>query len=436
MNTTKHVSLNLNIRGLGQSATLGIKDICRRLRREGRRIYDFGLGQSPFPVPAPVVESLRHSAHEKDYLPVKGLPALREAVADFHKRTDGLDAHPDNVLVGPGSKELMFILQLVYYGEIIVPTPCWVSYVPQAKIIGRRVSLADASWETRWKLFAEQFHHSIELVHDDFRPRLLVLNYPSNPCGTSYSEQELKELAEVARKYQIVVLSDEIYGQLHHEGKHVSIARFYPEGTIVSSGLSKWCGAGGWRLGTFLFPPDLDWLLDAMSSAASETYTSVSAPIQHAAVTAFRGGVQIERYLWRARRVLKALSEECVRILNHCGVRVHTPDGAFYLFLDFTPLTESLESRGISNSIDLCSKLLSDTGVAILNGAAFARSRSELTARLSYVDFDGDRALAASETIPLDQPLPEGFLEQWCPNVLEGVRKIADWARGEIASEG
>jgi aspartate aminotransferase len=124
MNLQKHVSLNINIRGIGQSPTLAINEKVKLLQSQGQKVYNFGLGQSPFPVPAPVVEALRLHAHEKDYLPVKGLPALREAVARFHKQKDNVEARPEGVMVGPGSKELMFLLQLIFYGEIIVPTPC------------------------------------------------------------------------------------------------------------------------------------------------------------------------------------------------------------------------------------------------------------------------------------------------------------------------
>jgi aspartate aminotransferase len=428
LNTQKPTSLNLNVRGLGLSATLAIKARCRQLRNEGKTVYDFGLGQSPFPVPTPVVEALRLAAHEKDYLPVEGLPALREAIACFHKNKDGIEVHPDNVLVGPGSKELMFLVQLVYYGEIVLRSPCWVSYMPQARILGRRIHLFHTSYESGWKITAEQLQRSFEVVEDDLRPRLLVLNYPSNPTGHTYSPDELKEIADVARKFEVIVLSDEIYAQLHHTGRHVSIARFCPERTIISSGLSKWCGAGGWRLGTFSFPPDLGWLRSAMAAVASETYTTVSAPIQHAAVQAFRGGVEIERYLWHARRILAELASRSVSLLRQAGIRVHMPLGAFYLFLDFTPLADRLRARGIDGGRELCDRLLEETGVAILPGVAFARSRSELTARLSYVDFDGDRALAASEKVPLDQELPGEVVEHCCERVLEGVRRISEWA--------
>jgi aspartate aminotransferase len=225
----------------------------------------------------------------------------------------------------------------------------------------------------------------------------------------------------------VIVLSDEIYAELHHQGEHVSIERFYPDGTIVSTGLSKWCGAGGWRLGTFAFPNSLRWLLDAMAAVASETYTSTSAPIQHAAVTAFRGGLQIEQYLWRTRKILRALSHELVASLKGCGVAVAEPEGAFYLFPDFGPLARKLHDRGITTSSQLCERLLEETGVAILPGIAFGRPPGELTARLAYVNFDGARALAAAETIPLERPIERVFLERYCAPTLEAVEHLCTW---------
>ncbi len=427
----KHVSLNLDTRGLDQSATLAINDRSRLLQEEGKIVYRLGLGQSPFPVPQPVVDALKLHAREKDYLPSKGHAQLRKEVAEFHRRKDGVDVHAENVLIGPGSKELMFLLQLVYYGELIVPTPCWVSYVPQARIIGRRVHLIHTSFEDRWHMTAARLEELCEQEKDQFRPRILILNYPGNPDGCTYSSTELKELAEVARRYEVVLLSDEIYGQLHHEGAHISVARYYPEGTIISSGLSKWCGAGGWRLGTFTFPKELDWLLENMAAVASETYTSVSAPIQYAAVRAFQGGVKIERYLWHARRILALLGNQSAKMLQEADIKVHAPEGAFYLFLDFSNHAASLGRRGIVDSDKLCERLLEDTGVAILPGRSFERPNGELSARLAYVDFDGAKALTASETIPLEDKLPDDFTKLWCHNVIKSIQLIVDWVKQE-----
>ncbi len=419
------INLNLSVRGMTASATLAIQERCAAMRAERRDVFRLGLGQSPFPVPRPVVEELRVNAHQKDYLPVRGLPALREAVAEYNIRSQGVPRTADDILIGPGSKELMFILQMVYYGEIVIPSPAWVSYAPQARIAGRQIHWVHTRRESGWKLTPTELE---SVCRDDpDRPRLVVLNYPSNPTGGSYLEEELKALADVARTYRVVMLSDEIYGELHFSGRHVSIARFYPEGTIISSGLSKWCGAGGWRLGTFSFPNTMDWLLEAMATVASETYTSTSAPIQYAAVPAFRGSESLEQYLGNARRILGALGGGCASRLGATGADVLQPTGGFYLFPDFSPLSEKLRARGITTSRALCEKLLEETGVATLPGSEFGRPASELTVRLSLVDFDGAKAMAALELVPRDAPVTEDFLRNHCDHTLRAVDIMADW---------
>jgi aspartate aminotransferase len=301
--------------------------------------------------------------------------------------------------------------------------------VPQAKIIGKKISIIHSSYKDKWQLSPSLFKKFLEKREDKNAPALLILNYPGNPDGVSFKESDLKEVAELARAHNILTLSDEIYGQLHHEGRHVSIGKFYPEGTIISSGLSKWCGAGGWRLGTFTFPKQLKWLMEKMSIVASETYTTVSAPIQHAAIQAFRGGMEIEEYLQHVRRILSTLGKACAKILNQAGVKTHMPMGGFYLFIDFTAQKEVMKTRGIENSATLCRRLLDETGVAILHGSSFSREEQELTARLAYVDFDGARALAASRTIPLHDALPADFCKVYCSSVIAGVTAIAEWVK-------
>jgi aspartate aminotransferase len=421
------VQLNLNVRGVPQSATLAIKARCAELEKAGREVFDFGLGQSPFPVPEIVVEELRRNAHQKDYLPVKGLPQLRETVAEHLRHRFGIECSAEDVLIGPGSKELMFLLQLVYYGDLVVPTPAWVSYAPQAHIIGRHVRFVVTAPENGRRLTPEQLEHLCRL--DPNRPRIVILNYPSNPTGGTYRETELEELAEVANQYRVILLSDEIYGELHHEGAHRSIVPLYPQGTIFSSGLSKWCGAGGWRLGIFVVPRSLRWLLEAMASVASETYTSTSAPIQYAAVKAFEHGDDIEEYLRACRRILKALGRNLVEILRRVGVAVAEPAGAFYLYLDFTPLAERLEGRGITAADQLCESLLEETGVAVLPGFHFGSPPGELAVRLSYVNFDGRRALQESLRRGDGGELDELYLRDYCQKTIEGGRRLANWLR-------
>ena len=419
------INLNLNVRGIPQSATLAINEKSEELKREGKTVYKLGLGQSPFPVPQPVVEALKVNAFQKDYLAVKGLYQLRVAIAEYYARSQGLDYDFEDVLIGPGSKELMFLLQFVYYGDLVIPTPSWVSYAPQAQIIGRHVRWIPTRRVDKWKLTSEEL-----ITHckdDPVRPRIVILNYPSNPSSLTYSVEELKKIAAVAKKYKIILLSDEIYGELHHEGKHISIARFYPEGTIISSGLSKWCGAGGWRLGTFVFPSNLRWLLNSMAAVASETFTATSAPIQYAAVTAFKGGAKIETYLKNSRNILKKLGTLITDKLIKTGVYAAYPEGGFYVFPDFTAFKDKFNSIGITTGKQLCEKLLEETGVAILPGIAFGRPENELTARIAYVDFDGTRVINAVEKLKNGKEIDEGFLNTYCGNTIKAVDILCDW---------
>ncbi|MBL4539037.1 MAG: aminotransferase class I/II-fold pyridoxal phosphate-dependent enzyme [Oceanicaulis sp.] len=419
------VQLNLNIRGLGLSATLAINERSAALMKQGRKVSKLGLGQSPFPVPDIMQKALRDNAFQKDYLPVQGLYSLRESICRYLERTQGLDFDPEDILVGPGSKELMFLLQLVYYGDLLIPTPSWVSYAPQAQIIGRPIRWLPTAPDTGLGVTPEVLHRACEADPD--RPRLLILNSPGNPTGTAYTPDQMLGIAEAAREHRLLLLSDEIYGGVQFDGKHHSAARYYRGGTIISDGISKWAGAGGWRLGFFAFPKSLSWLKDAMSTAASETYTSVSAPIQHAAKLAFEGGPEMELYLTRSRQVLEALANFVTDQLTDAGAQVNPIRGGFYAFPNFDPLRGALNARGITTSTQLCEALLEDTGVATLPGSAFGRPESELSLRLAFVDFDGELALRA---LSEGETLDEAFLNRHCSRVIEGIKAMAHWARG------
>lgn len=419
------VDLNLNIRNLKKSATLEINEKSRHLQQQGKRVFRLGFGQSPFPVPAPVVRALQAHAHEKDYLDVQGLWQLRDAIAGFYKRRHGLDRTAEDILIGPGSKELLFLLQLVYYGNLVIPSPSWVSYSPQATIVGRHVQWLDTSRAFDFRLTPEDLDNLCK--KDPDRPRIVILNYPSNPTGSTYRIERLQELAEVAKKYRVILLADEIYGELHHRGEHVSIAKFYPEGTIVSTGLSKWCGAGGWRLGAFIFPKSLAWLREAMAIVASETYTSTSAPIQYAAVTAFQENVEIDEYLQKAQRILGAIGNTVHQHLQDMNVHAPVPQGGFYLFPDFEYYRENLAKRGITTSVELCDQLLEETGIAFLPSSDFGRPPQELTVRLSYVDFDGQQALDLASANQNGTPLGHKYVQQAAPRMMEAMESLKNW---------
>jgi aspartate/methionine/tyrosine aminotransferase len=409
------------IRNIIPSATLAINEQSAAMIASGRHVVRFGFGQSPFPVPDIVRDSLRAHAHEKAYLPVKGLQSLRESAAAFLSRTRKLDLSAEQVLIGPGSKELIYLMQACLNGTLYLPTPSWVSYAPQSEIIGNDVRWLHKHASMDWKITAATLDETVD------SPGFLILNYPNNPTGVTYTAQELQALAEVARAKELLVISDEIYAMTHFEGAHVSIATYYPEGTIISTGLSKWCGAGGWRLGIAAFPEACSELMLFVAILASETFTSVSAPIQFAAITAYQHLDELERYLTNTRKILKVVAFQAYDWLHAINIECAKPEGGYYLFVDFRNYKEQLRARGITTSDALCKALLQEQAVALLPGSVFGHAAEELTGRLSYVDFDGAEALRHIDS--LDEEHPEEWLVQYVPNLKLGVDRIAEWLR-------
>ena len=175
---------------------------------------------------------------------MQGLSELRDAIAKYTTNKKNYSYNSNQVIVGPGSKELMFLLHVLFDGDIILPAPSWVSYEPQSIILKKNYSFLDTSYDSSWKINSDQLEKKCSEIEG---LKLLILNYPGNPTGLSYSGSELQSIANVCKKNNTLILSDEIYSRLHHKNHHRSISKYFPEGTIITSGLSKWCGAGGWR---------------------------------------------------------------------------------------------------------------------------------------------------------------------------------------------
>ena len=381
-------NLNINLNNLRPSATLAINELSTKLSNEGVEIYKFGFGQSPFPVPKKIVKALQANAHQKDYLPVKGLFKLREVIAGFFNKNYKLPTTAEDIMIGPGSKELIYNFQLAYnIDELLLPSPSWVSYEPQAQLNNRKTVWLKTEEKNNWKISSTDIINHCE--NSPNKNRALILNYPSNPVGCTYSATELENLSSTLRKYKIIVIADEIYGEVTFNGNHKTMANYYPEGTIISTGLSKWAGAGGWRLGVFVFPENLRYILNAMAIIASETYTSTSAPIQYAAVEAYKIDDELKTYLNDSRKILEAIGLYVYHRLLKLGVTIPKPEGGFYLFPNFKKYKTALHKKGIFTSGEFCNSLIKETGVALLPGEVFGHPKDIFTARLSYVDFDG-----------------------------------------------
>jgi aspartate aminotransferase len=360
---------------------------------------------------------------------VQGLPLLRERVAEFHRTVDGIDARADDVLIAPGSKILIYAVMAAFEkADVLMAAPAWVSYAPQARLLGHTPIHVETRHETRWRVRPEAIARAVTTKSDTSVPTLMILNHPGNPDGLSYTDDELRALADELARHEVLVVSDEIYGLLNHTGAHVCLARHYPQASVVTSGLSKWCGAGGWRLGTALLPQALDGeFKQTMLGIASETYSCAALPVQLAACEAYRWNDATRDYVAHQRRLLAAIGNWVADKLANAGVRVHRPDGGFYLFPDFSGHADALRRAGVNSSQALCERLLADTGVALLPGDAFGMAPHHLCARLAYVEFDGARALEASRELSLARPLDANALQAIFGKTVRGVRKLTQW---------
>ena len=404
------------LKNIKTSSTLAINELSLKLQEDGKTIYKFGLGQSPFPIPDIIVKELQYHAHQKNYLDVSGLLELREVVAKYHSKKNKYPYTADNIIIGPGSKELIFQTQLIMDGDLLLPSPSWVSYEPQANIINKKIHWLNTTAKTNWHLSPQTLDELCKKLQ--IETKLLILNSPNNPSGTIHGD--LKTLAKVSKKHDIIIIADEIYAELDFTGEYKSLTHYYPEGTIISSGLSKWCGAGGWRLGTFIFPNELDHIRQTLRSVVSETFTAVSAPIQYAAIKAYTE--DYSNYLYHSRKILNCIATYVYNELTESGLDCQKPQGGFYMLCDFSNVITI--SNEISNSTLLTKKILKDTGFAMLPGSDFGINENHLITRIAFVDFDGKQALDLANN---QSHLSEEFLKKACPNIVNGINELKDW---------
>ena len=405
-----------NLINIKTSSTLGINELSIKLENDGREIFKFGLGQSPFPVPDVVVKELKNNAHKKEYLNVSGLYELRQQVAQYHSKKNRYFYDAENIIIGPGSKELIFQTQLVLEGDLLLPIPSWVSYEPQAHILNKKIHWIETTAKDNWHLSPKSLDNHCKKIKNV--QKLLILNSPNNPSGTIHPN--LKELAAVAKAHNLIIIADEIYAELNFEGNYESITHYYPNGTIISSGISKWCGAGGWRLGNLVFPKELKNICKVLRSVVSETFTSVSAPIQYAAIKAY--SEDHTQYLYYSRKILKCIANYIYKKLTDVGVLCQKPQGGFYILCDFSSVIS--KTNEIVDSKSFCSKILDETGFAMLPGLDFGISKDRLIARLAFVDFDGRHVLnIASKNVSLD----DKFVMEHCPKISKGIESLIDW---------
>lgn len=375
------------------SLTIAISTVARRMIAEGKNVISLSQGEPDFQTPDNIKAAAIRAIEEGQtkYTDVSGTPALRKAVAEKFARDAGLDYKPEEIIISTGAKQVLFncmIATLNKDDEVVIPSPCWVSYPDIVTLADGKPVLVPCSQNNGFKLRSEDLEAAITP-----KTRWFMLNNPCNPTGAAYSAEELKPICEVLMRHPHVwILTDDIYDKLAYGGfKPGTIVAVEPrlrDRTLTVHGVSKSYAMTGWRIGFGLGPANVMSSIVKLQSHSTSNPTSIA---QKAALEAVRGpqdsiGVMLAEYRNRRDYVIDRL-----RAID--GVRINVPKGAFYAYPNISVV---YGKDGINNSMDFAERLLAEEFVAVVPGEAFgtndhvrisyATSMAELTRGLDRIE--------------------------------------------------
>ncbi|HVV58793.1 MAG TPA: pyridoxal phosphate-dependent aminotransferase [Gaiellaceae bacterium] len=415
---------------LAQSPTLAANEAIARRLAAGRPVVHLAFGEAGLPVHPALAERLAAAAPVNGYGPVAGDPELRAAVAGYFERRR-LPTDPELVVPAPGSKALLFALLTLLPGDVVLPVPSWVSYAAQATLAGKRVVPVEAPAEAGGVPDPDALDAAlVEARQAGLDPRVLVLTLPDNPTGTIAGESLLQRVCAVAEREGVTIVSDEIYRDLAFDDPRgvVSPAELHPDGTIVTTGLSKSLALGGWRIGVARLPgtPAGERLRSDLLGFASEVWSALARPMQAVAAFAFAEPPELAEHLDASRRLHATTTRALHRVFVDGGATCRPPAGAFYLYPDLEPLREPLAAHGATSSASLGEVLLDDFDVAVLPGHHFGDDPSALRFRAAASLLYGATAEQRWESLSAGDPL--GL--PWIAAALEQVRGALAHLRG------
>ncbi len=399
-------------RGIPVSATLAANEAMAARRRRGLPVLPLGFGEAGLPVHPALREALAAASGANGYGPVAGHPALRQAAAGYWTRR-GLPTSPGQVICGPGSKPLLFIMLLAIGGDVALPRPSWVSYAAQAAMIGVRPHFVPAPAGEGGIPDPAALAAAARATAAAGRPiRSVLVTLPDNPTGRLPSPATVAALCEVAATWRLVIVCDEIYRDLVHDPSAavLSPAQAAPERTLITTGLSKSLALGGWRIGVARMPPGPvgRGLRKTLLGAGSEIWSAPTAPVQHAAALAFAEPPPIRARIAASRALHGAVARAAAAVCTAAGLAVAPPQGGFYVYPDFEPWRELLARRyQVTTAPALAGLLLERYGAVTLPGSAFGEPLAALRLRLATALLYGDTpqqqeaALTASDPATL-----------------------------------
>ena len=369
---------------LSPSATFAMAQKSNELKAQGVDVISLSVGEPDFNTPDHIKEAAKKAIDDNFsfYTPVVGYLELRKAIVEKLKNENGLAYTPAQIVCSNGAKQSLCNVLMAVVGkgdEVLIPAPFWVSYPEMVKIADATPVIIYSDIESDFKITPEQLEAAITP-----KTKVLMLCSPSNPTGSVYTREELKELADVVAKYpEIIVLSDEIYEHINYLDKHVSIAEFPEvfERTVIVNGVSKGYAMTGWRLGWIAAPK---WIADACNTLQGQ-YTSNPCTIaQKAAEAAYTGDQQCVADMRVAFERRKNLVVKMAREIP--GLKVNEPKGAFYVFPDCSYyFGKSYNGTTVNNPEVLALFLLAEAHVACVGGTDFGAPNC---IRMSYATSD------------------------------------------------
>ncbi len=365
-----------SVNRISPSQTIGMATKARELKAKGRDVISLSAGEPDFDTPDNIKEAAVRALKEgkTKYTDVDGIPELKAAIAAKFKRENGLDYKPSQVSVGTGGKQVLYnalMCTLNPGDEVVIPAPCWVSYVDIVLLGGGKPVFADCKIEDGYRLKPEVLEKAITP-----RTKWFLFNAPCNPSGAAYSKAELKALTDVLMKHsQVWVLTDDMYEHLLYDDHvfytPVQVEPGLYERTLTLNGLSKTYCMTGWRLGYGAGPEPL---IKTMCKLQSQSTSNPSSITQWAAVEALNGP---QDFIARNKQAFKERRDLVVSMLNQAkGIKCPKPEGAFYVYPSCEGLIGKTSGKGtqIRNDEDFVLALLEEEGVACVQGAAFAKS--------------------------------------------------------------
>jgi aspartate aminotransferase len=413
------------------SATLAANEAINKRRAEGLPVLPMGFGQAGLPVLPVLREKLSEGAGYNGYGPVAGSRELCEAVAGYWNRR-GLNTRADHIVCGPGSKPLLYGLLMAIGADVAVPAPSWVSYAIQARMLGGQPLLIPTKPGEGGVPDPDLLETALVDARAQGRSvRSVIVTLPDNPTGTLAGEVTIRRLCEVARKYDLIIISDEIYGDLIFDPNAtlVSPATIAPERTIISNGLSKNLALGGWRIGAVRIPDNdrCNEILAQLKGIASEIWSSPSSPIQHAAAYAYSEPPEIVAHIEASKRLHGIVANAVMEYFRAAGAKVAKPSGAFYIYPDFEAWRDQLKhDYDITTGAGLSDLFLHTYGLGVLPASEFGEAPETLRFRVAtsllYGETDAEREAALAADNPLELPWIKSSLKQ-LEATLAAVRK-------------